>query len=52
MKTGKTILATVVAGTLGGTLAAATVAETAANAATMTIWSVDHSGRPPLKRHR
>jgi len=51
MKTTK-ILAALVAGALGGTLATAAIAEAPAGGETVTVWAVDHSGRPPFKRER
>ncbi|HKK23798.1 MAG TPA: hypothetical protein VJ947_08935 [Pseudohaliea sp.] len=52
MKLTKTIPATLVAGNVGGTLATAAVAESATGGETVTVWSLDRSGRPPFKRHR
>jgi hypothetical protein len=51
MKTTK-ILAVLVAGALGGTLATGAVAEAPSQGETVTVWAVDHSGRPPFKRER
>ncbi|MHA7817346.1 MAG: hypothetical protein ACX93N_12785 [Pseudohaliea sp.] len=51
MKTTK-LFAALVAGALGGTLAAGAIAEAPATGETVTVWAVDHSGRPPFKRER
>ena len=51
MKTTK-ILAALIAGTLGGTLTTGAIAEAPAGGETVTVWAVDHSGRPPFKRER
>ena len=44
--------ATILAALVGGTLATGAIAEAPASGETVTVWTVDHSGRPPFKRER
>jgi hypothetical protein len=37
---------------VGGTLATGAIAESPRSGETVTVWAVDHSGRPPYKRER